>query len=325
MEVKSIDSRMRSLNKKYKTLERPGVTSEIWENLIKVIDLYLSACQSEAFELFYNLFIDNVESLRFSVVKEDSCLYRMRVGKSGYEEFSTDVEMSHIPFEYNHKVGNERYSIAGCPSLYLGSSVYVCWEEMRRPDFDYVNIGLFKARKKMKVIDVSNQNNYHFTNQKFADCLNLACSLPVVFPEDPFKPEYIIPQMLLQSIVRYNRSCSIEDKIEGIKYSSAHIKDSKLWIKFPENRKNILLFNNYVFPAIDRKETGISNDLNNLFQFWNCITYNKLKLMYPDFQSSRNDIYGCSVFGKIEDKLQKMPLWCVPIYDSDNPKGALSL
>ena len=220
MEVQTIDSRMKALTKRYRELDR-GNSSKIWNELIHVIILYLSGCQADAFETFYNLFIKNAESLRIGTIQEDGSLYRIRIGKNGYEEFTTNEEMSHIPFQFNHKVGNERYSMSGFPSLYLGSSVYVCWEEMRRPDIDYANFALFKTANTVQVIDLSNKEHYHFTNEKFADCLVLACSLPVQFPDAPFKPEYIIPQMLLQSLVRYNRDNKNEEKIAGIKYNTA--------------------------------------------------------------------------------------------------------
>ena len=132
MEVQTIDSRMRALTKRFRELDRTS-TSKIWNELIRVIDQYLSGCQADAFETFYALFIKNVESLRLGTIPDGCSLYRMRVGKNGYEEFTSNEEMSHIPFQFNHKVGNERYSMSGFPSLYLGSSVYVCWEEMRRP------------------------------------------------------------------------------------------------------------------------------------------------------------------------------------------------
>ena len=284
----------------------------------------MSGCQSDAFETFYALFIKNVESLRLETIPDGSSFYRMRVGKNGYEEFTSNEEMSHIPFQFNHKVGNERYSMSGFPSLYLGSSVYVCWEEMRRPDIDYANFALFKTTTTIKVVDLANKEHYHFTGEKFADCLVLACSFPVQFLNDPFKPEYIIPQMLLQSLVRYNRDNINEEKIAGIMYSSTHIKDSKLWINYPENRKNRQLFYNYVFPAFDRKESGLSSELNSIFQFWNSITYNKLKLMNPDLQSDKSDIYGRSIFGRIEYKLQNMIPSGMLMYDPSNPVGKLT-
>ena len=47
--------------------------------------------------------------------------------------------------------------------------------------------------------------------------------------------------------------------------------------------------------------------------------------MNPDFQSDRTDVYGRSVFGKIEHKLKNMPLSGMLLYDPDNPVGALTL
>ena len=323
MEVKTIDNRMRELAKKYTNLGRRD-TAIIWNELIRIVDMYLSGCQADAFEAFYALFKKNVESLRFDIIPKDFSLYRMRVGKNGYEEFTSKEEMFHIPFQFNHKVGNERYSMSGFPSLYLGSSVYVCWEEIRRPEIDYANFALFKTTTTVKVLDLSNKDHYFFSGEKFSDCMVLACSFPVQFPDDPFKPEYIIPQMLLQSLVRYNRDNKNVDNIVGIKYSSTHIKDSKLWINFPENRNNRQLFYNYVFPAFNRKETGLSSELNTIFQFWNSVTYNKLKLMNPDLQSDKSDVYGRSVFGKIEYKLQNMVLSGMLFYGHSTPVGALT-
>ena len=115
MEVQTIDSRMRALTKRFRELDRTS-TSKIWNELIRVIDQYLSGCQADAFETFYALFIKNVESLRLGTIPDGCSLYRMRVGKNGYEEFTSNEEMSHIPFQFNHKVGNERFSMSGFPS-----------------------------------------------------------------------------------------------------------------------------------------------------------------------------------------------------------------
>ena len=76
---------MKALGKKYRELERAS-TAVIWSELINVIDQYLSGCQSSAFETFYELFLNNVDSLRTDTIENESCLYRMRLGKNGYEE-----------------------------------------------------------------------------------------------------------------------------------------------------------------------------------------------------------------------------------------------
>ena len=152
----------------------------------------------------------------------------------------------------------------------------------------------------------------------------MACSLQVSHPTAPFKSEYIIPQILLQSLVRYNKE-NVGSRILGIKYTSIHVKDKSLWVSFPENKKNKKLFFNYVFPAFDRKPNGTSDRLNKLFQFWNSITYNKVKLMTPDYKvNSPNNRYQESMFGIMEDRLKNMSLYGMLLYDSDCSKGALT-
>lgn len=311
----SIDERMVCIAKNNRNPFAKKPNLQIWDTFREVIRLYLSGRHAEAFQMFYELFLEHVEKLRLSTIKKDECFYRMRIGHNAYEEFRGKNEMFHIPFECSHLVGNERYSISGFPSLYLGSSAYVCWEEIRRPDINYVNTALFKAAKTTKVIDMTIKDRYRFNDERFSDCLVLACSIPVQYPSAPFKPEYIIPQMLLHSLVKYNQDKTDENEISGIKYSSTHIKDSNLWINFPTNRTNRKLFENYVFPAFDRKESGISDKLDKLFDFHNCITYNKMMLMYPDREYDRKDRYGSCAFGKIEQLLNGLPLASMLTYD----------
>ncbi|MGG2305084.1 hypothetical protein ACE4Z6_27055, partial [Salmonella enterica] len=50
--------------------------------------------------------------------------YRIRE-KNDNQVYSSN-EMFHIPFQLRGKVITQRYSIPGFPSLYLGTSLYVC-------------------------------------------------------------------------------------------------------------------------------------------------------------------------------------------------------
>ena len=67
-------------------------------------------------------------------------------------------EMYHIPFELRYKVGNARFNIPGFPIFYLASSVYGCWEEMKRTDLDFANVALFKPTKDLIFLDLSVSN-----------------------------------------------------------------------------------------------------------------------------------------------------------------------
>ena len=323
MNTQSIEKRMEAIAKRHKALQTRKNASSIWNEFINVINLFQSGKLALASSKFYDLFCSNIKGMRVNKIPQDTCLYRMRAGTTAYDEFITEYEMSHIPFELNHLVSNERYSISGFPSLYLGTSAYVCWEELHRPNFEYTNTPLFKTKKDVYVLDLTNQKYYSFTNHLFSDCLILACSIPVAYPDAPFKPEYIIPQMLLQSLVQYINT-SDENVIFGIKYSSTHIKKKNIWINYPENRHYKERFYNYVFPAFDRESSGISKHISDLFQFWNSITYQKLALMHPNFKSNGKDQYYETKFGLIEEYLKSMPPSDMLTYDASCPCGQLT-
>lgn len=315
----TVEDRMKALAKKYSGL-RKGKGAEIWNELTAIVSSFQSGQLTHAFSSFYALFCSHIKEMKTYDIAQGSCLYRMRKGSNNLEEYTSEEEMSHIPFELNHLVSNERFSISGFPSLYLGSSVYACWEELHRPPFDFSSTALFKARQVIRVIDLSEQEHYHFTSEVFSDCLILACLLPVNYPEAPFKPEYIVPQLLMQSLVQYMHNNN-EIDCWGIKYTSTHVKDCNLWVPFPQNKKNRKQFCNFVFPAFDRKPCGLSNSIKKLFQFWNATTYNKIKLMRTDFIIENK---SKTAFGLVEEFLLNMPLSGMLIYDSTNTSGGLT-
>jgi hypothetical protein len=56
-------------------------------------------------------------------------LYRMRENKALTASGQIDrKQIFHVPFEKRRLVQNQRYSIAGLPCLYFGSSLWICWE-----------------------------------------------------------------------------------------------------------------------------------------------------------------------------------------------------
>ena len=56
-------------------------------------------------------------------------LYRIRSDRSEFK-IPDRGDIFHVPFEKRRLVGNQRYSIAGLPCLYLRSSLWICWEEL---------------------------------------------------------------------------------------------------------------------------------------------------------------------------------------------------
>lgn len=319
MEKETLEKRMQALAKKHSGLRR-GKGGDIWKELTSIVYSFQSGQLANAYSSFYALFCSHIKEMRTYEIVKDSCLYRMRKGTNNLEEYTAEDEMSHIPFELNHLVSNERFSISGFPSLYLGNSVYVCWEELHRPSFDFASTALFKSRQDIRVIDLSEQEHYCFTSEVFSDCLTLACSFSVNYPEAPFKPEYIIPQLLMQSFVQYMHD-NEENDCWGIRYTSSHVKDSNLWVHFPQDKRKRKQFYNFVFPAFDRKPYGLSDSIKKLFQFWNATTYNKIRLTRPNFILENK---SKTTFELVEDFLKNMFLSGMLTYNSNDLSGALT-
>jgi hypothetical protein len=317
MNKETIHQRMNETGKHFQ-----GNARQYWSVFEQVIDLHLRGRQFSAYQIFYKLFCENVDELKRSSIKQGTEFYRMRVGMGPYDEYKTKEDVFHIPFEKSYLVGNERYSSSGCPSLYLGSSSYVCWEELRRPNLDYANIALFFTTKPISVIDLNIAKSAKHNPTTFSDCLSVACSFPVFHPEGKNRPEYIIPLMLMTSLIEYY-SEHPELGILGLKYKSTHVKDSQLWIG-TRSRKNDGRFDNFVFPPLDRTSEGISKQLDEAFELRSCISFKQFQHMYRLYEADgKADKYSQSDFGRIEYLLKNViPAPGMLTYET--PAGALT-
>lgn len=138
------------------------------------------------------------------------------------------------------------------------------------------------------------------------------CSIRVRNTQDIFKPEYIIPQLLLQWI-RENK------ELDGIRYWSTHVEQN------PTNFQGE--FYNIVLPVKENKDTGLCNSLCIKFRATEIVSWqlHEFALGGANFVSSNDDDsdidsrmeylelikgmkypYSYSVFGKIEKYLTNL-------------------
>lgn len=215
---------------------------------------------------------EHVKDLFITMEKSRPELYKMRIGSN--HRFSRD-EMFHIPFELRGLVKSNRYSIPGLPCVYLGSSPLICWEELDRPDLDTTQTSLFLIKDDMTVLDLSlppatlikhiylkfrfyegengMEANVYKTLRSYILTWPLiaACSIRVQHHDRPFKPEYIVPQLLLQWIRT--------SKYDGICYFSTRIDDYDM--------HNISIYRNYAFPVKSCESLGYCKQLQQKFSF----------------------------------------------------------
>jgi len=200
-------------------------------------------------------------------------LYRM---DAGVKKDLSKKRLFHIPLERRHLVGRHRYGIPGFPCLYLGSSLQVCRLEIglkphkmhqaaiaefapthtvRLLDLGYCPSQMAIVAKARLLAQSQGQNNTQFDDfiVNYAICWPLiaACAIQKLHngKDVKFSIEYIIPQLLLQWVMR-------ETMCDGIRYFST-------WVE-PDDQ-NIRSSSNFVFPALPPPSVGQSQKLKNLF------------------------------------------------------------
>lgn len=254
--------------------------------------------------------------------------YRIRTAQSSNLKRG---DLFHIPFQIREKVATQRYSIPGLPCLYMADSIFTAWEEMGRPEFNSIHVSRFNfdsVNFKLLFLNVTtsemrkrciNGNKIIFENHivKFLSYWPIlaACSFNVFKREDVFKPEYLIPQMVLQWI--------IENKnIDGIQFKSNRIKISN---------QNIGSFNNIAIPVQTSKENGFCDILKNKIKLTSPLSWSLMDIADPNqtfLKKSNEDIsvekirtasyieliedektdYFKTKFGIMEEKLKSMSI-----------------
>lgn len=197
--------------------------------ILDTIDAYYEGDPVRAYQLLSTSLKDsnlNGYLNKEMVLEEGSNLFRLRVINQNYPLSKEDL--FHIPFDKRSLVSTQRFSISGLPSLYLANSIYVAWEEMKRPSMNEVQVVRIVNNHSMNMLDLTtdifSRNTHLIDNLSYGWQLLYkvmvwpliaACSVRVQNPNDPFKPEYVIPQLLLQWVNKH--------KVFGIKYSSTYI------------------------------------------------------------------------------------------------------
>jgi hypothetical protein len=259
-----------------------------------------------------------LKMIELYTIAQNDCFFRMRTS-----EYKKDIisykEMFHIPLDKRGVVKTQRYSMPGYPCLYLGKSIYGCWEEMDRPAIDKCMVSYLINSKELKLFDLRVpsktlwDSNIDRVLRIFP--LIIACMIPIINREDTYKPEYIIPQLLTEFIIFGNSSTNKKDKIYGIYYTSALKKD--VHFEFPDEVRN-----NIAIPILKPlNNTRYCKELCDIFEITNstCDEYERLIGrgcdagqfgLTPEQQLIEN--YELSDFGFLEKRLKdraKFPLY----------------
>lgn len=290
--------------------------------------LYYEGKTSQAYSKISSCLNLLEENNLLDIGKINGDFYRIRLAQNAG---LNRTDLFHIPFQIREKVATQRYSIPGLPCLYMADSIFTAWEEMGRPDFNSIHVSRFNFDSiefKLLFLNTTtfemrkrciNGDKIIYENQlaKFLSYWPLlaACSFNVFKREEVFKPEYLIPQMVLQWIIENNN-------IDGIQFKSNRIKTSN---------QNIGSFNNIAIPVQTSKDKGFCDVLKDKIKLTSPLSWSLMDIADPNQtfkKKSNEDIsvekirtasyieliqdektdYFTTKFGVLEEKLKTMDL-----------------
>lgn len=305
----------------FKKDELLTLAQNVLTSILSCLKVYLEEGNpSKSYQLFHESFtIENksnkkeapVYSLEFDKLYPVS--YRVRKSLSLINHVK---DIFHVPFHERHKIKSYRFSIPGYPTLYLANSLYVAVMELGEFDFDNVYVSKFthkNGNQWNQYPDLLNlRNESYFAQDRFLARwpLIMACSLKVAFPECDFKPEYIIPQIILQWTRDRIRIRDDKKRVIGVSYSSS---------KIPTHKKGYYgEFYNLAIPVEKAFEFGYCNKLKDLFELTIPISFNQA--LNSNIQAEQEgqvktiiDLWSNEVeyiktgFGKVETALNREP------------------
>lgn len=312
------------------------------EAISAAITLYLNGFPNRAFEKLNHAMSKiqyedkSIEYLGGATIVGNGSYKFYRIRESDSKHALSRSELFHVPFSQRRKIHTKRYSIPGLPSLYLSDSIYVAWEELGRPKFDQIQAARFELDKNFSILSLTteiyckedfldtiiNSSTINYGNEKtfsaydralqavFMFPLILACSIKVNDNSDVFRPEYIVPQILLQWI-------TMNSRYQGICYTTSHINFTNN--NFEGN------FRNYVIPSTQRDSDycskigrlfkmtePISAELVSLNEKTNIIQhassqYENAKVKSVEIINGQKSVYTYTKFASLEEALSHLP------------------
>ena len=297
------------------------VIKQVCNDLVKAVGLYLNGFPEKAYNIFSKIMKLVIptpikiypKTSWTNAFNENDPLNLFRVVSVSDNINHPRTRVFHTPYSLRTKVGTNRYSIAGFPSLYLGTNIELCMEEIHSNPYESFSLcSLFKIvrdfrenQTKIDVIELAikpqdflthNEINYDNYRGRIINPNLLRDSdvrrayliwYPIIaassfiraYKNDPFAPEYIIPQLLMQWIRNWSKVH--KNKLLGIRYFSC------------SSKKASELGFNYVFPT-----SGKKHEEDNRY----CeVLVDSFRVSSPVFIHEFNTTESC------EDYLTKLP------------------
>lgn len=245
-----------------------------------------------------------------ALIEKACSFYRIR--RMDYEYEIKRKELFHIRFNMRGIVKTQRYSTPGYPCLYLGASIYGCWEEMRRPPMYASVVSRFENKKRVWFLNLTIPTVEQIKENRFLKLspLIIACMVRVVHDDHTYKPEYIVSQLLIEWVLRQRSYFNKNGfDVHGVMYTSTHRGTD---FDFPIEKAV-----NYASPVFDiHKTTGYCAKLSDCYHLTAPTTneIQQLKEKYGEVGKEKiiedgkpvviPGKYELSDFGRLENRLE---------------------
>lgn len=299
---------------------------KVVESIFLILELYydgrISSAEGEMDHLFQELHLILPHGFNQFSISSHDIWYRGRIINERTRLYPRK-EMFHIPNHLRENVSNQRFSFNGYPCLYVGKSIWACWEELDEPNFDDVCFSALKITKDLRIFDLSIPTPDSIRSKSIEELvamliilpLSISCTVKTKNEKANFKEEYIIPQLMMMELLEH--LCFIPYLIDGFVFTSTKENPSFGW-----DEKYLL---NMVLPVRGEfDKDGLCVGLNNKILITEpiCHKYEILKSNISsmieaseeeidaifdeqaEILNKDSDIYPRTLFGQMEDILR---------------------
>lgn len=203
------------------------ITMDVEQKIELILRTNLSGQIAESLDITRSLWNDGVFTTIHVIEPDHQDYYRTRISDA---PLTKAREMFHTPFELRGLVKTARFSVLGFPSLYLTKNMFTSWEETRRSPIETLYASRLQVKQKITLLDLRLRRSFANISTEERESaaksylrmipLIIACSLKVKRDTDSFKPEYILPQLILHAVIdeMIRRSQLHRLKADNIKY-----------------------------------------------------------------------------------------------------------
>lgn len=212
-----------------------GNVCNAYRKMKDVIESLINDSVGIAVSLVQNSFAFNdIEDVINNSVNETNIEFFRARTSDKYCVFNRE-EMLHIPFDLRERIASMRFSIPGLPCLYLATTTYCCWLELRTPPDYQFNVSPVRINQKNRILNltmnadtfeqvISFTEKHKMANKYTIEALKLwilsyASSYKITADNRFFKEEYIIPQLIML--------VSRDLGLDGVSYYSKQVEDDR--------------------------------------------------------------------------------------------------